>query len=142
MTASTGAAPRITVSWGELIDKIAILEIKRERIVAKEAARNVEKELDILRGIAEPVLALNKVAALKLRLDAINRDLWDIENLLRQGESEGDFGPAFVSLARSVYKKNDERAALKRKINRILQSELVEEKSYSTFSPPTTEGGC
>jgi hypothetical protein len=142
MTASTGAAPRITVSWGELIDKIAILEIKRERIVAKEAARNVEKELDILRGIAEPVLALNKVAALKLRLDAINRDLWDIENLLRQGELEGDFGPAFVSLARSVYKKNDERAALKRKINRILQSELVEEKSYSTFSPPTTEGGC
>lgn len=142
MTASTGAAPRITVSWGELIDKIAILEIKRERIVAKEAARNVEKELDILRGIAEPVLALNKVAALKLRLDAINRDLWDIENLLRQGELEGDFGPTFVSLARSVYKKNDERAALKRKINRILQSELVEEKSYSTFSPPTTEGGC
>ena len=142
MTAPTGAAPRIPVSWGELIDKIAILEIKRERIGAKKAVRNVEKELDILRGIAEPILAINNVAALKARLDAINRDLWDIENSLRQEESEGDFGPAFVSLARSVYKKNDERAALKRKINRILQSELIEEKSYSTFSPQTTGDGC
>lgn len=142
MTAPAGAAPRIPVSWGELIDKIAILEIKRERIGAKEAAHNVEKELEILRRIAEPILAINNVAELKLRLDAVNRDLWDIENLLRQEESKGDFGPAFVSLARSVYKKNDERAALKRKINRFLQSELVEEKSYSTFSPPTTEGGC
>lgn len=138
----TGAAPRIPVSWGELIDKIAILELKRERIPAEEAAGNVAKELEILSGIAEPILAIDAVAELKLRLDAINRDLWDIENLLRQRETEGDFGSAFVALARSVYKKNDERADLKRKINRILRSELVEEKSYSMFSPQKSEGGC
>lgn len=142
MTAPPGAAPRIPVSWGELIDKIAILEIKRERIVGKKVVRNVEKELHILRGIAEPILAINNVAELKSRLDAINRDLWDIENSLRQEESEGDFGPAFVSLARLVYKKNDERAALKREINRILQSELIEEKSYRTVSPQTPGDGC
>ena len=118
MTAPTDVAPRIPVSWGELIDKIAILEIKRERIGAKAAARNVEKELDILRGIAEPILAINNVADLKSRLDAINRELWDIENLLRQRELEGDFGPAFVSLARSVYKKNDQRAAIKTGLRR------------------------
>jgi hypothetical protein len=129
MRAST---PSIPVSWGELIDKITVVEIKRERIVAKEAVQNVEKELDLLRSIAEPVLAMSNVAELKSRLDAINRDLWDVENSLREKEAAGDFGPAFVALARSVYKKNDERAALKREINRLLKSELVEEKSYTT----------
>lgn len=126
--------PSIPVSWGELIDKITVLEIKRERIGEKAAAQRVEKELDILRSTAESVLAASHVAELKLRLGAINRELWDVENLLREKEAAADFGPAFVSLARSVYKKNDERAALKREINRFLNSELVEEKSYTTAS--------
>ena len=125
------ATPRVPVSWGELIDKIAILEIKRERIVAKDAAQNIERELNLLRSIAEPVLALSCTAEMKSQLEAVNRDLWDAENALREKEATGDFGTAFVALARCVYKKNDERAALKKKLNRILKSELVEEKSYT-----------
>ena len=134
MTPPYARAPSIPVSWGELIDKITILEIKRERIAAKEAVERVAKELDILWRTAEPVLATNHVAELKSRLGAINRELWDIENFLREKGAAGDFGPAFVALARSVYKKNDERAALKMEINRFLKSELVEEKSYATTS--------
>src|SRR5215469_14017831 len=112
MTSPPASSPSIPVSWGELIDKITVMEIKHERIVAKEAAQNVQKELDLLRSVAEPVLAMSHVADLKSRLDAINRDLWDVENSLREKEAAGDFGPAFVALARSVYKKNDERAVL------------------------------
>src|SRR4029077_2331016 len=86
MTLMRASTPSIPVSWGELIDKITVVEIKRERIVAKEAAQNVEKELDLLRSIAEPVLAMSNVAGIKSRLDAINRYLWDVENSLREKE--------------------------------------------------------
>ena len=134
MTLARAATPRIPVSWGELIDKISILEIKRERIVAKGAVANVEKELGLLRKIAEPVLGSKGIAELKSRLGGINRELWDVENFLRDKEARGDFGAAFVDLARSVYKKNDERMALKTKINLVLKSGLVEEKSYATAS--------
>jgi hypothetical protein len=134
MTLARAATPRIPVSWGELIDKISILEIKRERIVTKGAVANVEKELGLLRKIAEPVLGSKEIAELKSRLGGINRELWDVENFLRDREAQGDFGAAFVDLARSVYKKNDERLALKTKINLLLKSELVEEKSYTTTS--------
>jgi hypothetical protein len=134
MTPAHAATPRIPVSWGELIDKISILEIKRERIVAKGAVANVEKELGFLRKIAEHVLGSKEIAELKSRLGGINRELWDVENFLRDEEAKGDFGAAFVDLARSVYKKNDERMALKTKINLLLKSELVEEKSYTTTS--------
>jgi hypothetical protein len=132
MTPAHAATPRIRVSWGEVIDKISILEIKRERIVAKGVVANVEKELGLLRKIAEPVLGSKEIAELKSRLGAINRELWDVENFLRDKEAKGDFGAAFVALARSVYKKNDERMALKTKINLLLKSELVEEKSYTS----------
>ena len=134
MTLARAATPRIPVSWGELIDKISILEIKHERIVAKGAVANVEKELGLLRKIAEPVLGSREIAELKSRLGGINRELWDVENVLRDREAKGDFGAAFVDLARSVYKKNDERLALKTKINLLLKSEFVEEKSYTTTS--------
>lgn len=134
MTLAHAATPRILVSWGELIDKISILEIKRQRIVAKDAVANVEKELGLLRKIAEPVLGSMEIAELKSRLGAINRELWNVEIFLRDKEAKGDFGAAFVDLARSVYKINDERMALKTKINLLLKSELVEEKSYATTS--------
>ncbi|HWY13558.1 MAG TPA: DUF6165 family protein [Rhizomicrobium sp.] len=134
MTLARAATPRIPVSWGELIDKISILEIKRERIAAKGAVANVEKELGLLRKIADPVLGSREIAELKSRLGGINRELWDVENVLRDREAKGDFGAAFVDLARSVYKKNDERLALKTKINLLLKSEFVEEKSYTTTS--------
>jgi Family of unknown function (DUF6165) len=131
MTPPSAPTPRIPVSWGELIDKITVLEIKCERILAKDAAQNVKKELDVLRGIAEPVFGTSNIAALKSRLAAVNSELWDIENCLREKESKGDFDRAFIELARSVYTKNDARAALKKEINGLLKSELVEEKSYA-----------
>lgn len=131
MTLAHAATPRIPVSWGELIDKISILEIKRERLVAKAAVANVVKELGLLRKIAEPVLGSKEIAELKSRLGGINRELWDVENSLRDSEAKGEFGAAFVDLARSVYKKNDERMALKTKIDVLLKSGLVEEKSYT-----------
>jgi hypothetical protein len=134
MTPAHAATPRVPVSWGELIDKISILEIKSERIVAKAAVANVVKELGLLWKIAEPVLGSKEIAELKSRLGGINRELWDVENFLREKEAKEDFGAAFVDLARSVYKKNDERMALKTKIDALLKSELVEEKSYAATS--------
>ena len=123
-------SPFVPVSWGELIDKITILEIKQARIVATAARSNVVKELQFLSEAAAPVAARDGVAALKAELKAVNETLWEIEDEIRAREAEGDFGETFVQLARSVYKRNDERAALKRELNRLLQSELVEEKSY------------
>jgi hypothetical protein len=128
--------PEIPVSWGELIDKITILEIKHERIKAPEARANVSRELALLQKIAEPVLAARgMVARLKSELCATNQKLWDIEDLIREQEAVGQFGPDFIALARAVYKTNDERAALKKRINLELASELVEEKSYGLAAP-------
>ncbi|MGH6878497.1 MAG: DUF6165 family protein, partial [Rhizomicrobium sp.] len=130
------AAPEVPVSWGELIDKITILEIKRERLGAEEPLVNVRKELGLLRKIAEPVLAAGGViASLKAQLRSTNEKLWDIEDLLRAKETAGEFGPDFVELARSVYRRNDERAALKKQISLQLASEIVEEKSYNPGLP-------
>jgi hypothetical protein len=123
-------APRIPVSWGELLDKISILEIKRERIRDAHARANIEKELRLLRDLAAPAMAEPEVRPLLAKLDEVNEALWDIEDAIRACEARGDFGPGFVRLARSVYRRNDERAALKRELNLLLASELVEEKSY------------
>ena len=124
------ASPVVPVSWGELIDKITILEIKQERIVAPAARANVMKELRLLSDAAAPVAARDGVAALKAELRSVNERLWEIEDEIRAKEAKSDFSEGFVRLARSVYKQNDERAALKRELNRLLDSELVEEKSY------------
>lgn len=135
MTAPPFSAPQVPVSWGELIDKITILEIKSERIRADTALANINAELVQLLMIAEPVLATqNVVAETKSRLREVNERLWDVEDRLREKETAGDFGPGFIALARSVYKNNDERAALKRKINDVLPCGVVEEKSYAGSS--------
>ncbi|HEX4080100.1 MAG TPA: DUF6165 family protein [Rhizomicrobium sp.] len=131
--------PEIPVSWGELIDKITILEIKHEKIKTPEALANVRRELALLRRIAAPVLAAEgAVPHLKSELSAINQKLWDIEDLIREREAVGDFGADFIGLTRSVYKNNDERAALKKRISLELASELVEEKSYRS---PASDSG-
>ena len=122
-------APLIPTSWGELIDKITILEIKAARLPTPQARANVEKELALLAVIAAPVLA-GDIAELKSALRVVNQTLWDIEDAIRDKEKAGDFGPDFIALARSVYKQNDARAELKRSINTALGSELKEEKSY------------
>lgn len=124
-------APLAPVSWGELLDKITILEIKADRIAAPAARANVARELALLRGIAAPVLGQPGLAPLLEGLRRVNAALWDIEDGIRAREAAGDFGPRFVELARSVYLTNDERSGLKRQVNALLRSELVEEKYHA-----------
>jgi hypothetical protein len=129
------AVPQVPVSWGELIDKITILEIKNKKIRAEEKLANIRRELALLERIAEPVLSANEfVAEMKSRLRAVNESLWNVEDRIREKEAEEDFGPEFVALARSVYTNNDERAALKRKINEAMPCGIAEEKSYAGTS--------
>jgi hypothetical protein len=126
--------PHVPVSWGELIDKITILDIKRQRLTGAAALANVGRELEALSAIAAPVLAADATArALMARLKALNEVLWDIENRIRGKEAAGAFDAAFVTLARSVYQRNDERAALKKQLNQQLACELVEEKGYTPY---------
>jgi len=124
--------PEAPVSWGELIDKVTILEIKRKRLKRPEALANVAKELSLLSALADGAIADRAdVMSLKRRLAAVNEDLWDIEDRIRLKEAARTFDEGFNELVRSVYKRNDERAAIKRTINLALSLELVEEKSCS-----------
>jgi len=126
--------PHVPVSWGELVDKITILQIKSERITAREARANVARELASLSRIAGEAIRDRVVTPLIAQLRAVNEELWEIEDKIREREAEGDFGQRFVQLARAVYKKNDLRAAIKRRINDALGSEMVEEKSYANWA--------
>jgi hypothetical protein len=124
----------IPVSAGELIDKITILRVKAERIgdPAKEA--NVRKELALLEDVCvQTIGALAGLDPLTAELLAVNAALWDIEDGKRDCERRQDFGPAFIALARSVYIENDRRAAIKRRINDLTGSDIVEEKSYRPY---------
>jgi hypothetical protein len=134
MTANPPAAiPQVPVSWGELIDKITILEIKTGRLPTAEARANAMTELNLLQAIAAPALGHAQIGMLAIQLKALNERLWGIEDRIRACERAGDFGAAFVELARSVYKHNDERGAIKRQINLALGSGLIEEKSYQPY---------
>jgi hypothetical protein len=124
------SCPMVPVSWGEVLDKITILEIKKERIGDPAALLNVAHELDRLMDVAASVARRTDVSPLVDRLREVNRLLWKIEEQIREREALANFGPEFVELARSVYKTNDIRAALKREINLMLNSAIVEEKSY------------
>jgi predicted nucleic acid-binding Zn-ribbon protein len=130
-------APIVQISWGELIDKITILEIKSDRLKAPSALENVRLELEMLMEAASPQLAaFLQLGALKDSLAAVNAELWDIEDRLREKEAVKTFDDEFTKLARAVYITNDKRAAVKRQINMILGSTLVEEKSYAPYSAP------
>lgn len=118
----------VPVSVGELLDKIAILRIKRARIPDPAKLANVARELAALEALDVP--GREPLGALEGELRAVNEALWDVEDDIRALDARGDFGPAFVALARSVYRLNDRRAALKRAINERAGSGLVEEKSY------------
>lgn len=128
------ATPHVPVSWGELIDKITILEIKAARLTSAAALQNVRNELAQL---TEKTLPLGDMAAqvapLKADLTHVNEALWEIEDKIRDKEAAKAFDAAFIELARSVYVTNDQRAALKRRINQLLASELVEEKGYAAY---------
>ena len=126
--------PLTPVSWGELIDKIAILEIKSERLTDEGKIANVRRELDELAAVRERHFPAHAgLAALAAELKAINEELWVIEDDIRDCERAKDFGPRFIELARAVYVTNDRRAASKRKVNDLLGSALVEEKSYAPY---------
>jgi hypothetical protein len=125
------SSPVIPVSWGELLDKIAILEIKAGRLRPPEAVANVERELALLRAAAGSLPP--ETAPLRSALLAVNTRLWRIEDDIRAREAAGDFGPDFIALARAVYRENDERGRIKQALNRLLQSALVEEKQYSAY---------
>lgn len=125
--------PRVPISWGELLDKISILEIKAVRLPTVEARINTGKELVLLREIAAPALAHPEVGSLAGQLKTLNEALWDIEDRIRDHERAGDFGEDFIALARSVYQTNDRRGAVKRQINLVLGSALVEEKGYKPY---------
>jgi len=124
----------VPVSYGELIDKITILEIKSERIGDSAKLANVRIELDLLNETwrADPASRID-IAIERAQLRAVNEALWDIEDRIRLKEKARAFDDEFVELARSVYIRNDERAAIKRVINQKLGSTLVEEKSYQDY---------
>jgi hypothetical protein len=124
----------IPISPGELIDKLTILEIKRARLGDAEKLGNVEKELQALTAARERTLpASDELTRLTGDLKAVNESLWDVEDALRACEREQDFGPRFIDLARSVYRNNDRRSALKRQINQLFGSALQEEKAYEKY---------
>lgn len=124
----------VPVSPGELLDKITILEIKAERIVDAAKLANVRRELEALqRTWTGSAHAAADVAADRSALRAVNERLWKIEDDIRDKERAGEFDAEFIRLARAVYFENDERAAIKRRINTRLGSALVEEKSYSDY---------
>ena len=124
----------VPVSWGEVIDKITILEIKAERMTDPAKLANVGKELAELAAVREREFPAHApLAAQAAELKAVNEKLWVIEDDIRECERQKDFGPTFVALARAVYVTNDERANAKRRINELLGSSLMEEKSYAAY---------
>jgi len=121
-------------SLGDAADRITILAIKSERMRDPAKLANVRKELaEISEVFFAAVARTPEFEALAERLKEINERLWEIEDAIRLCEAKGDFGPEFIRLARSVYQTNDLRAAIKREINTLLGSDLVEEKSYPSI---------
>lgn len=125
----------VEIAPGELIDKITILEIKRERMTDPGRLRNVGIELETLLAARDrAVCGSEELDELSAELKAVNENLWEIEDAIRTCEREGNFGSRFVELARAVYFNNDRRSALKRQINELLGSRLMEEKSYASYT--------
>ena len=126
----------VEVAPGELIDRMTILVIKTERIADAAKLANVRIELKTLQRACDAgVPASDELDRLTAELKAVNENLWEIEDDIRDCERVQDFGPRFIELARAVYVTNDQRAALKRQINDLLGSRIVEEKSYASYSP-------
>lgn len=129
-SAPLAQSPMVPVSWGELLDKISILEIKAERIVAPSAAANVRNELSMLSAVADRLSGEPGLSEWKRALKQVNEALWTIEDRIREKEAGAIFDREFIELARAVYRTNDRRAHIKREINLSLGSQLIEEKQY------------
>lgn len=122
--------PLIPVSWGELIDKLTILEIKKSKIKNYQSIINIKNEFNLLSEVVEKNIKIIDIKIYKDNLYKVNEKLWDVEDKIREFENRKIFNIEFVELARSVYILNDQRANIKREINIKLQSELIEEKGY------------
>jgi len=138
MTLFSGAMMNLIntpVSFGEVVDKITILEIKSERIDDAKKNVNIRRELELLETAwMDAVHDMADVSEARARLKTVNEELWDIEDKIRLKEKASSFDSEFIELARSVYFTNDRRADIKKEINLALGSELVEEKSYQDYS--------
>jgi tetratricopeptide (TPR) repeat protein len=129
--AGLGSTFYVPTSPGELLDKFSILQIKSERLTNRDQVYNVRTELRLLEKQRDRALAgADSLAEFERQLKEVNEALWQIEEDIRSCERDEDFGPRFIELARSVYKHNDHRAALKRQINLVLGSPLTEEKTH------------
>jgi len=125
---------RIPVSWGELFDKITILEIKGRRIEDAAKRANITRELEALQEVSRSQRDRGReLDRLVTKLRAVNETLWDIEDDIRACARSGDFSDRFIQLAGSVYVTMDQRAVLNLNINRLLGSELVLEMSYEAY---------
>ena len=124
----------IPVSLGELLDKISILEIKKKKIQNESKLKNIKKELIGLRNVLDKLnIDLSQTDDLYKDLYEINLSLWEIEDSIRVLEKNKDFEKQFIDLARSVYITNDKRFEVKNEINKLFNSEYVEEKSYEDY---------
>ena len=125
---------KIEVSTGEILDKFSILIIKRSNIMDDAKLDNIQKEIDELLPMFISITCKDKKVYDKyIDLAIVNKELWSIEDDIRECERQKDFGDKFVQLARSVYIKNDRRAEIKKEINLLTNSGIVEEKSYESY---------
>jgi hypothetical protein len=124
---------KIEVSNGEILDKISIIEIKRERIQDEEKLKNITKEYYELWPLYEVLVTTDEVAWKYAELKSVNEDLWEIEDEIREYERNQHFEGRFIQLARLVYITNDRRAKIKKELNKLTGSNLVEEKSYKEY---------
>ena len=126
---------QIEISIGEFLDKISILELKLLHIADKSKLMNVQKELYHHSPLYSDLIEVygDELKGLYLKLSQVNSSLWVIEDKLRELESKKQFNDEFIELARSVYFTNDKRAEIKKDINLLTGSELVEEKSYKDY---------
>ena len=120
----------IKIGIGEALDRVSILEIKLDNITDEVKLQNIKKEYDYLTSVLQPIEELSGTKLLYESLYKVNSRLWEVEDLLRILEKKNDFTEEFINLARSVYKLNDERAEIKKRINKLYGSEFLEEKSY------------
>ena len=127
---------KIEVSNGEILDKITILVIKSKKITDPIKLKNINNELDELQPFLDVVgyESNSTVNSLVKELESVNEKLWDVEDKLRDKERSKQFDDEFIQLARDVYFTNDERARIKKNLNEVTNSKLVEEKSYQKYN--------
>ena len=123
----------IEVSHGEIVDKLTILQIKKENITDNEKLVNINKEYDYLFTVVENDLGISTESLDYLKLLSVNKELWVIEDNIRNKERQKEFDEEFIKLARDVYYTNDVRAKIKKEINLKYGSGFVEEKSYNEY---------